>query len=173
MIERIRQIQPDYVFTNSTRGQGAAEHVPEGYLAAWNALAQGGVRVLALRDNPWFGFDVPECVDLHEDAADACAKPRDALLSRRSPTADYHLDNVYFADISDLFCDERLCRPLQGQVLLYRDDHHITNTFSQLAAPRIARTLAQAEAAFAMADAGHWIAGAAQANQPADSKEGS
>ncbi|WIX34583.1 acyltransferase family protein [Salinicola sp. JS01] len=173
VIARIRQIQPDYVFTNSTRGQGSAEYVPEGYLAAWNALAEGGVRVLALRDNPWFGFDVPECVDLHEEAADACAKPRDALLSRRSPTADYHLDNVYFADISDLFCDERLCRPLQGKVLLYRDDHHITNTFSQLAAPRIAHTLAQAEAAFAMADAGHWIAGASQGSQPAEPKEGS
>ncbi|WFF42999.1 acyltransferase [Salinicola endophyticus] len=173
VIARIRQIAPDYVFTNSTRGQGAAEHVPEGYLAAWRELAEGDVRVLALRDNPWFGFDVPECVDLHQDAADACAKPRDALLSRRSPTADYHLDNVYFADISDLFCDDQVCRPLQGQVLLYRDDHHITNTFSQLAAPRIARTLEQAELAFAAKEAGHWVASAPGGSGRVTLQEGS
>ncbi|KAA0019339.1 acyltransferase [Salinicola corii] len=148
VVERIKEIQPDFVFTNATRGQGSDEKVPSGYLSSWQALAVGGVKVLALRDNPWFGFDVPECADLHADSPERCAKPRDELLSKRSPTKAYHLDNVYFADISDMFCDETLCRPLQDHVLLYRDDHHITNTFSALAAPRIRQTLDAAEAAF-------------------------
>lgn len=158
VIERIKQIQPDFVFTNSTRGQGDDEEVPAGYLASWQALAEGGVNVLALRDNPWYGFNVPECIDLHADSPDQCAKPRASLLSRQSPTEAYHLENVYFADISDMFCDDQMCRPLQDHVLLYRDDHHITNTFSKLAAPRIRQILDMAGDAFHSRDSQEWMA---------------
>lgn len=148
VIDRIREIQPDLVFTNATRGQGNQEKVPKGYLASWKALAEGGVDVLALRDNPWFGFDVPECIDLHRDSDTACAKPRDTLLAERPPTNDYDLDNVYFGDVSDLFCDDNLCHPRQDGVLIYRDGHHITNTFSLLQAPRIREIVDQALTAF-------------------------
>ncbi|GHB09844.1 acyltransferase family protein [Salinicola rhizosphaerae] len=148
VVKRIGEIRPDLVFTNATRGQGTDETVPTGYLASWRALERAGVDVLAVRDNPWFGYDVPECVDLHPDSASACAKPRSQLLARRSPTQAYHLENVRFADLSDLFCDDDYCHPRQGNVLVYRDDHHLTNTFALLQTTRIERIVEQALADF-------------------------
>lgn len=147
-IARILEIKPDLVFTNATRGQGSEENVPKGYLESWAALDRGGINVLALRDNPWYGFDVPECMDLHGDSVDACSVSRDKVLSDRSPTRAYHLENVHFTDISDVFCNEDRCRPLKGNVLVYRDDHHITNTFSRVEMPRIEKELDAAMADF-------------------------
>ncbi|WP_110656164.1 acyltransferase family protein [Salinicola halimionae] len=146
--DRLIEINPDLVFTTSTRGQGEDERVPSGYRQVWNRLAKSSINVLALRDNPWYGFDVPECVDLHDDPASACSIPRQSVLKAHSPTDDVHLPNVYFADLSDLFCDDERCSPLDGNVLIYRDDHHITNTFSYLTADRIEKTLHQADLVF-------------------------
>lgn len=147
-IDRLIEIDPDLVFTTGTRGQGEQERVPAGYRQVWNRLSRSGINVLALRDNPWYDFNVPECVDLHDDPASACSIPRQSVLKAHSPTQDVHLPNVYFADLSDLFCDAERCTPLDGNVLIYRDDHHITNTFSAMAADRIEKTLHQATLAF-------------------------
>ncbi|WP_110641542.1 acyltransferase family protein [Salinicola sp. CPA57] len=147
VVDRLVALKPDLVFTTGTRVEGGKEVVPEGYLEVWRELGKAGVDVLALRDNPWFGFDVPECVDLSDQPSKACSVSRNAVLSDRSPTDGYHLPNVYFADLTDLFCQGQRCSPLRQHVLVYRDDHHITNTFSYMAAGRIARELHDAEMA--------------------------
>ncbi|NRB56848.1 MAG: acyltransferase [Salinicola sp.] len=147
-LERLGELKPDLVFTTATRGQGPEERVPEGYRQVWRRLADSGIDVLAIRDNPWYGFDVPKCVDLQDDPSVACSIPRRSVLKAQSPTDEVQLPNVQFADLSDLFCDDQRCSPLRDNVLVYRDDHHITNTFSYLAADRIIAALDRAESRF-------------------------
>jgi hypothetical protein len=34
-------------------------------------------------------------------------------------------------DLSDWFCDASACPPVSGNVLVYRDSHHVTATFAR------------------------------------------
>ena len=45
--------------------------------------------------------------------------------------------NVEFIDLTDRFCDDTLCLPVSGNVLIYRDTHHLTREFSRTLAPAL------------------------------------
>ena len=92
---------------------------------------------MAIRDNPWFRFDVPTCVEENGRDSAECYVEREQALS--SPSAWDNLnsppENVHYIDLSDFFCEEDLCKPVIGNVLVYRDSHHITVTYSESLAP--------------------------------------
>jgi hypothetical protein len=148
----LEKIKPDVVFTTSTRSDlesptnadgvkgrtsERAEAIPEGYLAQWKRLAAKGITVIAVRDNPRMGFDVPGCVEKFYPNLSKCARPRDRLMDRIDPSAELQPppENVAFIDLTDRFCDEDLCYPVAGNVLIYRDKHHIGSAYARTLAP--------------------------------------
>lgn len=135
--------RPDAVVTIATRGSGAEEAVPAAYRDVWAATTALGVPVLALRDNPWFARDVPTCVDFAGADPAACARPRETLLAATNPAADLAMDGVTVLDLSDLFCDADQCFAVRGDLLVYRDQHHITATFAHVHAGRLRPALAE------------------------------
>jgi hypothetical protein len=44
---------------------------------------------------------------------------------------------VTFLDLTPEICDAIACRPVRGKCLVYRDDKHLTATFSRLLADEI------------------------------------
>ncbi|WP_201864662.1 acyltransferase family protein [Microvirga soli] len=141
--DTILQLRPDAVFTTSTR-RGAlrfdrpTESVPTGYREQWKRLARNNIRVVAVRDTPRMKDDVLECVQRNADDIAKCALPRDILFYDVDPatTLNPRPDNVSFIDLTDRFCDEQLCPPVGGNVLIYRDAHHMTIEYSRtLASP--------------------------------------
>jgi hypothetical protein len=52
--------------------------------------------------------------------------------------------NVQFIDMTPYFCDGRKCPPVIGNVIVYRDDSHITAAYSRTLAPMLARKLQSA-----------------------------
>jgi hypothetical protein len=148
IIPKLVEIKPDVVFTTSTRSdlmsrenadgslaqsRGRAEIVPRGYLKQWARLAENGITVVAVRDNPRLGFDVPECVERASSDLMKCARPRNALLDSVDPTSDLNPKpaNVEFIDLTDRFCDASLCYAVNGNVLMYRDRHHLSRAYAQ------------------------------------------
>jgi peptidoglycan/LPS O-acetylase OafA/YrhL len=143
VLDQLVALKPNVVFMTSTRFDSdiADEFVPEGYLQAWKALETHGIHVVALRDNPDFEFDASACVELHGAEADVCSMPRGKLLETPSPVAlltDVPT-NVRFIDLSDYFCDRTRCRPVVGNVLVYRHMNHITATYVRTLAPMLER----------------------------------
>lgn len=142
--ERILQIKPEMVFTTLTRvdssAQGVEETVPNGYEKIFEKLADHGVQVFAVRDNPWMGHDVPSCwfSPWRTNESD-CAQLRKNVLN----DAQYHEElklvdpRVKVIDMTDQFCDETLCHVLSDTVLIYRDSHHITATYAELIAGKL------------------------------------
>lgn len=122
---------------------GDGDFVPRAYLEAWKWLVDRGVGVIAIRDNPWFPFLPPECVEQNGPDSDECSVERDEVLGvdELSPV----LDSELFAtiDLSDAFCEEDLCRAVVGNVLAYRDTNHLTATFSDTLALPLGRGLEQ------------------------------
>ena len=138
--------RPQVVFTTATRGVGAAEHVPPGFVGKWDKLRTAGIQVVAVRDTPWMQFWVPECLDMKRNDSASCSQAKAKLLAERNPVLD--LDerppNVNFIDMTEYFCDKAICPPVIGNVIVYLDDSHITSTYSRTLAPMLSRKLAGA-----------------------------
>ena len=142
--ERILQIKPDMVFTILTRVkssvQGVEETVPRGYGDIFTKLADNGVQVFAMRDNPWMGHDIPSCwFSPWRTNANDCARLRKTVLNDVQYNDELKsLDpRVRVIDMTDQFCDETLCHVLSDTVLIYRDSHHITATYAELIAGKL------------------------------------
>jgi peptidoglycan/LPS O-acetylase OafA/YrhL len=137
----LARIKPDAVFTTSTRrGTISAkpnEYLPVGYLEQWERLAESGISVIAIRDNPKMEQGVLECVEANAHDIAKCSLPRMRLIGTDpSILLSSKPGNVSFIDLTDRFCDERLCYPVGGNVLIFRDTHHITIEYARtLAAP--------------------------------------
>jgi peptidoglycan/LPS O-acetylase OafA/YrhL len=148
VMQAVLKLHPDAVFMTSTRYDGDAsdEFVPDGYINAWQQLAAANIRVVALRDNPDFEFDVSACVELHGADSPLCALPRHRMLEIPSPTAliPNPPQTVKFIDLSDYFCDGEVCPPVIGNVLVYRHMNHITATYVRTLAPMLQSALEQA-----------------------------
>ncbi|MCB5175324.1 acyltransferase family protein [Microvirga lenta] len=159
VIEYLASLKPDVVFTTSTRpfrrasthpqgsrnGSPIREEVPEGYLRQWERLDESGVSVIAIRDNPWLGADVPECVEKNAANVLDCGRPRDRVMDRVDPASQLRSKprNVEFIDLTDRFCDQSRCFPVNGNVIIYSDSHHITTTYSRSLAPVLGERMRQ------------------------------
>jgi hypothetical protein len=134
------------VFTTSTRFENDDEFVPDGYVSAWEKLSAAHIKVLALRDNPDFEFDVSACVELHGADSPTCALPRARMLEVPSPTAlvKNAPRTVHFLDLSNYFCNATLCPPVIGNILIYRHMNHLTATYVRSLAPVLDQVMKQA-----------------------------
>ncbi|GLY15907.1 acyltransferase [Kineosporia sp. NBRC 101677] len=101
------------------------------------------VPVLAMAETPRMGEDVAACVSLHLDDLDACAKPRDSVLKGLVVGKAAEETDTPVADLTDRVCAAYLCPPVIGDVLVYRDDHHLTATFSRTLAPFLDEEMAR------------------------------
>ena len=136
----IAELRPDAVVTLATRDvrSGLTEQTPPGFVAQWWRLAELDIPVLAVRDNPRFAFDVPDCVRQQGREGDPCGVDRDSVYAADPPYA--HLDvppNVSFLDLADHVCDDTRCPAEIGNVLVYLDDNHLTASYATTMAPLI------------------------------------
>ncbi len=155
VIEELVKWKPDAVFTTSTRArrvnpatdalEGEREYVPEGYLAQWARLAEKGMNVIAIRDNPLMRVNVPDCVEMGKMDITPCIAPRKVLMEEVDPAIRLKNKpaNVAFIDLTDRFCDQSKCYPVSGNVLIYKDTNHITATFSRSLAGTLGERMKQ------------------------------
>jgi hypothetical protein len=139
-VDKIAELRPDAVVTLATRDVrvGLTEQTPAGFVEQWRRLADLGIPVLAIRDNPRFAFDVPDCVRQHGRDDDPCGVDRESVYAADPPYT--HLDvppNVSFLDLADHLCDDTRCPAEIGNVLVYLDDNHVTASYAATMAPVI------------------------------------
>ena len=125
--EDLKANPPDLIFTTANVNKEA--EVPQGYLDKW-AEYEGLAKVLAVRDNPRMAKKIPLCL---EETPDDCSVSRDKALSKEVPWANTENipENVNFVDMSEYFCTEDTCPPVIGNVMVYRDKHHLTTLYAQ------------------------------------------
>lgn len=139
LMEILKTEKPDLVFTTADVGEHPHDEVPAGYLRVWEQLDRENIRVFAVRDTPWFEFDVPACVDRYGPDSERCTADRESLLPAVSAwdKLSEKPDNVRYADLSDHICSAATCEPVIGKVLVYRDRNHITATYMKTLAPML------------------------------------
>ena len=92
-----------------------------------------------LVDTPDPGRDVPACLSKHPDDVRACLFTQDDADNREIGIAERvaaEVSGALLIDLTGEICAAWPCSPIDESVLIYRDEDHMTETFSRsLAAP--------------------------------------
>jgi len=103
-------------------------------------LRQRAANVLVLGDTPDPPSDVPVCLSAHVDDARACtfsrASAADPGLTRQEQR-ETQTNGGAFAPTFDWICPRQRCPVVVGDLLVYRDDSHLTTPFSLWLADRL------------------------------------
>jgi len=118
----------------------------DGYSAAWKSLPKSIKRVIVIRDTPKSGGETLECVRRamarRERPGFACAIPRNIALDRdaaASAAARERSPKVRAIDLTSFFCSTRLCFPVVGGALVYKDISHLTDVYASSLGPYLLR----------------------------------
>ncbi|PZE68860.1 acyltransferase family protein [Curtobacterium sp. MCBD17_021] len=128
----------DLVFTSSRAdlrgepvGSDPARSALEGYRASWQPLIDRGATVVAIRDTPAAGSGVQRCVDEHPDDVGSCSIDTERAFAAEDRLVDAAraTRGAVVADLTSSFCTAGSCPAVIGNVLVYRDSHHLTRTY--------------------------------------------
>jgi len=146
VLDRLGEEDPDLVIVTSYRYRLSSTDPRSSDGDTWRAALGATLEqlrplsraVLSLSDTPNPKGDVPSCVsanlsdvtDCIRDRADADRAP--LLKAEREAAA---ANGAEFVAVSDWLCSDESCPVILGNLLLYRDDNHITATASRYLSP--------------------------------------
>jgi peptidoglycan/LPS O-acetylase OafA/YrhL len=152
-VARIAALKPDLVLvsqSDSVPGRLVSNETwAEQTVVTLEKLRQAGSRVELIRDTPYPSGDVPACVAANLADVRACQVTRadayhgSALYTDRHRQVGSAAKAAGFPMIEPLpwVCSPEACPVVVGNELVYRDDSHLSNTFSTTLAPMLAPTL--------------------------------
>ena len=109
----------------------------EGYRRAWQRQLARGTAIVALADNPTWDTDPNKCLRTHRPSA--CTRPRAVAVDAHDPLreAAASTPGVTLLDFTDVYCDREHCHPVVGGADVYRDQDHLTVSFTDSLAPQL------------------------------------
>jgi peptidoglycan/LPS O-acetylase OafA/YrhL len=142
VLEALLDDPPDFIVTTATSARDQKDHVPKGFLPRWLTLLDAGIDVVGIRDNPEFPFNPIECVERSGSMSPDCSVSVDDVLNETNPAAELDLPRgVHLVDMTRHICATDQCWSVHGEVLIYRDTHHLSATFSQAIAAALDREI--------------------------------
>lgn len=129
----ITATMPDRLFTQATKSRtnSPQESVVLGYEELVNNFTAKGIKVIGLRDNPRFAFDMPQCAASAGYESTDCRVELPRVMPVESPLRDFQSKNELFfpLDVTDLICPDEVCQPVVGNVFVYIDSNHISQSY--------------------------------------------
>ncbi|MFV0433698.1 MAG: acyltransferase family protein [Leucobacter sp.] len=138
-MDQIIDIDPVAVVTSGRKvrdGKVGDDETPgaEMIAGAWQRLLDQNIAVIPLLDNPDSGMEVYECVAEHPQELSKCSFDREKAIDRSGASLQQLAMKMTgitdFVDLADVICPvaER-CPAVIGNVLVYRQGSHITDTY--------------------------------------------
>jgi peptidoglycan/LPS O-acetylase OafA/YrhL len=129
-------------------GRAQFEREVAGYIGAWRNLPASVKDVIVLRDNPRTPRRTAGCITraiaARRSAGRVCAVSRRAALPA-DPAVEAarraHMRRVHTIDLTRYFCTARLCPPVIGGVLVYKDTSHVTQVYARTLGPYMLRAV--------------------------------
>jgi peptidoglycan/LPS O-acetylase OafA/YrhL len=142
---------PYVAFVNgkTTTGPAAKEAEIAGVRSSVQEVTAGGVPVVALRETPKMSQDIGECVSAHRNRLTECTTSRKKALTPAHvlQPALAGLPGAAVVDLdSKAICPREQCPVVIGNVLIYRDNHHLTATYARSLAPFLKTALLKLKA---------------------------
>jgi peptidoglycan/LPS O-acetylase OafA/YrhL len=116
----------------TANGKSQEETAIEGLERAWSNIVSNGTPVLAIKDSPMPIPKVIRCLEINSQE-ECSAKRSESLLFDPQIEAVNRFDSelVSLVEFDDVFCDDLVCFPVIGNVVVYRDANHLTSTFTR------------------------------------------
>jgi hypothetical protein len=128
----------------------------KGMRSSWRAVTRTGSRLVVLNSSPYIGtpypgrpsWEAPDCVAANRSTPSACDVPATPALTARSVWNDQDrarvlngVPRVSLVDLNPKLCGPDVCRVVIGNVLIYRDNHHLTATAARWLYPYLRNRL--------------------------------
>ncbi|MBA8990047.1 peptidoglycan/LPS O-acetylase OafA/YrhL [Curtobacterium pusillum] len=114
-----------------------------GYREVWAPMAARGAQIVVLQDTPRAPEGALDCLAQPDSAVRGCSLPRDqAFPSPDLMAAAAAAGHATVLDFNKYLCDDEWCPTAIGGVVVYRDTHHMTTTFSRTLAPYVSKAFA-------------------------------
>jgi peptidoglycan/LPS O-acetylase OafA/YrhL len=146
--ERLLSGNYDLVVTTAARHAYSGqpyEQAVEDYVTAWRPVIERGVQVVAVADNPMPSASARQCLI---EASDDYEKAEKCGTDKPSAYAlpDHLIDaaaasGVPLIRLDDAYCQGDQCPMVVNHVVVYRDESHITATFSRTLGSEIVHRL--------------------------------
>jgi hypothetical protein len=148
---RIAQEHPAVVVVGVARHYGPEYHF-QVFASPWidsmhtlvSQLRAIGPRVMVMSGTPRPNGDVPNCLSAHLNDVAACTNSTGAAVDTNGLSAEQQAVQSAggrFVNVTPLLCTTAKCPPIIGNVLVYRDDNHITTEAATWLAPVMAAEL--------------------------------
>ena len=130
-------------------GQTETQALVAGIIGAWAKLPASVKHIIVIRDDPLIEPSTLPCVAnaiaKHLDAGLKCAFPEAKGLHRDPDVLaaqKLHSARVQVIDMTNYFCGPRLCYPVIGGVLVYKDTFdHLTEEYATTLGPYVLRAV--------------------------------
>lgn len=142
LLESMRQSPPLLVITTQYRihrmaeggSQAAEQRTGHAVADLWRELRGRGISVIGIADVPKLDIRPDQCIQ--QDAA--CAADQGKVQGQGDPmtVAKRLMPEVPVVDMSDALCREGKCPMIIGNIVAWRDSHHLTASFVRSMAGR-------------------------------------
>jgi hypothetical protein len=113
-----------------------------GEAAYWKQLQAHGMSVIDIAETPNLSALAPSCVEQYGATSSHCETSASAALPAGLPSQTVaKLSNVPVVNMNDLLCTRGECPSVIGNVLVYLDNHHLTQQYSDTLAPYLKQRL--------------------------------
>jgi peptidoglycan/LPS O-acetylase OafA/YrhL len=155
-LARIHALHPAVIVTSSNADGGnaldssnqvysdQAQVWTDGWTTTTQRLTQAGTRVIYLNDTPWPKTNVPDCVAEHTQNVETCAQTTKyaAKPDRRTSMAKAAAKaGATVINPQPWFCAKKICPVVVGNILVYKDESHISTVYAKLVAPLLAEQI--------------------------------
>jgi SGNH domain (fused to AT3 domains) len=138
---QLRAAPPDLVIVaNSTHYPAPRDMWRHGLKELLSALPTS--RVLLLDDTAFFPHRVPSCLSSHPNNIGGCEVPRSSAYRPKYKAVALEVakeTGVAFASMNPWVCPYALCPVIVNHFLMWRDNNHLTVTYSRQLAPAFGR----------------------------------
>lgn len=136
-IENINASDPALIIL-SNYSPSAGSRDPGSLSSSWAEAVTATIdrldgQTAVIADTPNMQRTPSVCLSAHLDDTSACDVPRGTALSapaRASEAAAAVEAGARYIDMNDYFCNDEICGTIAGATLMFRDEHHITATYS-------------------------------------------
>jgi hypothetical protein len=127
----------------AARTTAAKRAIGAGMARYWRTLIRHHIAVVAVRETPEMGKDEVSCLRKSHDRTGPCTVKRSKALPGRTPeiVAKRAERSATLIDMSNYICGHENCSPVVGNVLVYRDQHHIVATYVRTMTPYLSAKL--------------------------------
>jgi peptidoglycan/LPS O-acetylase OafA/YrhL len=101
---------------------------------ARSLVSNGHTKLFLIHDTPKPDPNFVPCIEMWlKDSPAKCSVSRETglLPADPMPAAVNGMKNVIVADFTNSFCNLKTCSPIQGNIVVYKDNSHITSTWAQ------------------------------------------